>query len=262
MALRRRTCGAWSLRFVGLVGVVGQVQILISVIVVVEEDASHAHACVEGACGAVHVCKPCSLVVAVEVVHGVYVDHVEVGEAIVVVIRRMQTSAHQSAVEVIRLGHVHKGAVSLVDVESVWCRVASAEAVACGEVEVAVVVEVNPDRRICEPFVRHTCLCRNVRERHVSVVSIKAVRLKFGAHVDVFVSIAVAHGHAVVLPLGVKSCCSTHVDKRGGFLAPGRIHHHSCEPKPRHVDQKVCLAPHDFERYNCCECGQLGFCCG
>ena len=160
-------------------------------------------------------------------VHRVDVDHVQVGEAVVVVVRRVQASAHQCAVEAVRFSHVHEGAVPLVDVEPVRGGIASSKAVARGQVEVSVVVEVEPDRRIGESLVRHTGLYCDVGERHVAVVAVQAVGLEFRADVDVFVSIAVvvAHGHTMVLAFRVKSRCGAHVHKRGGGLAPGRIRH-------------------------------------
>ena len=166
-------------------------------------------------------------------VHRVDVDHVQVGEAVVVVVRRMQASAHQCAVEAVRLGHVDEGAVPLVDVESVRRGVASSKAVARGQIEVSVVVEIEPDRRIGESLVRQTGFFCNVGERHVAVVAVQAVGLEFRADVDVLVSIAVvvAHGHTVVLAFRVKSRCGAHIHKRGGSLAPGRIRHQDGQPE-------------------------------
>ena len=220
--IQERAVPLVAVKLVGLVGVVGQVEVLVPVVVVIEEDASHADARVEGACGAVHVGEPCPSVVAVEVVHGVDVDHIEVRESVVVVVRCVQASAHQCAVEAVRFSHVHEGAVPLVDVEPVRGGIASSKAIARGQVEVSIVVEVKPDRRIGESLVRHPGLFCDVGERHVAVVAVQAVGLEFRADVDVFVSIAVvvAHSHAMVLAFRVEPGRCTHVDKGGGGLAP------------------------------------------
>ena len=206
--IQKRAVPLVAVELVGLVGVVGQVQVLVSIVVVVEEDASHANPRVEGACGAVHVCEACSSFVAVEMVHGVDVDDIQVGESVVVVVCGMQAPAHQRAVEAIRFGHVHEGAVPLVHVEPVGRRVTSSKAVARGQVEVSVVVEIEPDRRIGESLICHPGFFCDVGERHVAVVAVQAVGLEFGAHINVFVPIAVvvAHGHTVVLAFRIESC--------------------------------------------------------
>ena len=215
--IQERAVPLVAVELVGLVGIVGQVQVLVPVVVVVEENASHADARVEGACGTIDVGEARSSFVAVEMVHGVDVDHIQVGEAVVVVVRRVQAPAHQRAVQAERLRHVDESAVPLVHVEPVGRGIASSKAVARGQVEVSVVVEIEPDRRVGEPLVRHTGLFCNVGERHVAVVAVQAVGLEFGADVDVFVSIAVvvAHGHAVVLAFRVESCCRAAIDERG-----------------------------------------------
>ena len=180
-------------------------------------------------------------------VHGVDVDHVQVGEAVVVVVRRVQAPAHQRAVEAVRLRHVHEGAVPLIHEKPVRFGVAPSKAIARGQVEVSVVVKIEPNRRVGESFVRHSGFLCNIGERHVAVVAVQAVGLEFGADVDVFVSIAVvvAHSHAVVLAFGGEPCCRADIDERGGGLTPGCPCSHSGKPEPHQLNWKVCFEPHE-----------------
>ena len=69
-----------AVEFVGLVGVVRQVKILIAVVVVVEENAAHSHSGVERACLGVDIDKSFTSLVFVEMVHAIDVDHIEVCE--------------------------------------------------------------------------------------------------------------------------------------------------------------------------------------
>ena len=219
-----RPVAAVAVEFVGLVGVVGQVQILIAVVVVIEEDAAHAHPSVQGSGLEVDVGEALSAVVLEEVVDGVDVDHVQIGETVFVVVGRVKGSTHQGAVQAPSFRHVDEGAVSLVDVEPVGLCPCATKAISRGEVEVPVVVDVEPNGGVCEAFIGDACLGAHLGEGHVSVVSVERVGCKLGPDVDVLESVVVVvpNRHGVVLSLCGETGCCADVGEGGGGLGKGR----------------------------------------
>ena len=170
----------------------------------------------------VDVFKSCTRVVLEEVVDVVDVDDVEVGVAILVVIGGVQASAHQGARQSVLFRHVHERPVSLVHVEFVGGGVAATKSIPSGQVEVSVVVKVEPNGCVGEALVGDPRLRTHFHEGHVAFVPVKQVGGKLGPHVDVFVAVVVviAHRHRVVLPLSGEPRLHGDVHKLGGCLSP------------------------------------------
>ena len=163
---------------------------------------------------------------------GIDVDDIEVGEAVAVIVRRMQAAAHRGACHAERGSHVDKRSISLVDVESVGGRltVAKCKAIPRGQVKVPVVVKIKPNGCICEPLVCHPCFFSHLSEGHVSIVAVEGIASEFAPDIQVLPSVAVviSNGHGMVKSLGQKARGNPNIDKRRSFHLTPSVNNHAC----------------------------------
>ena len=180
-------CPVVDVELVGLVGVVRQVEVQVTVVLDVDEQGAHADQIVEGARGEIAVGEPTFSIGHPELIGRVHVDHVQVEVTVLIDVGGMRTAALGFSPDAQILGDFGEGP-SVVAPETV-----GVPRIATQQVWVSIVVIIEEQRGHREALVLHARF--NSHKHLIAFIAVQRVRREATAHIDIQVAIEVIIRH-------------------------------------------------------------------